>query len=363
MNVTVRKKKGVKKTSLYLDIYNNGKRNYEYLKLYLFNKPKTPLERNHNRETLDLAEKIAAQRQLQFQNNIYGFVNNKNGKLSFLDYYESLMEKRADSPGNYGNWKSALRHLKDFSGDKVLFSDISPEFLERFKSYLLKKAKSKQDKSLSQNTSLSYFNKVRATIKMANKEGLLTNNTLKIVSGIKEKEIEIEFLLEEEINLLKETDCDIPVLKKAFLFCCYSGLRFSDVSKLKWSEIQYSEKENYHFIKYRQKKTDRPESLPIPETALNLCGERSSPDELVFTGLKYSDTNNKKLRLWMQKANINKHLTFHGSRHSYAILLLLKGTDIYTVSKLLGHKSIKTTERYAKVIDIMKIDAIKKLDL
>lgn len=362
MKVTLRKKKGVK-TSLYLDIYNNGKRKSEYLKLYLHNKPKTPIERNHNRETLILAENITAQRQLQLQNDHYGFNKTENGNLSFLSYFEAQMEKRADSQGNYGNWKSTLNYLKSFSKGDILFSQVSPSFLERFKTYLLKEVKNKKGKNLSQNSSLSYFNKVRATINQAYKEGIIQSNPVKAVQGIKERETEIEFLLEEEINVLKETDCDIPVLKTAFLFCCFTGLRFSDVKKLKWSEIQYSKREDYHFIRYRQKKTDRPESLPIPDAALNQCGERSNPDELVFTGLKYSDTNNKKLRLWMQKANINKYITFHGSRHSYAILLLLKGIDIYTVSKLLGHSNIKTTERYAKVIDIMKIDAIKKLDL
>lgn len=362
MKVTLRKKKGVK-TSLYLDIYNNGKRKFEYLKLYLYNKPKTPIEKNHNRETLILAENIAAQRQLQLQNDHYGFNKTENGNLSFLSYFEAQMEKRADSQGNYGNWKSTLNYLKIFSKGDILFSQVSPSFLERFKTYLLKEVKNKKGKNLSQNSSLSYFNKVRATINQAHREGIIQSNPVKAVKGIKEREVEIEFLTEKEIKKLKNTEFEIPVLKNAFLFSCYTGLRFSDVKKLKWGNVHFSPENDQHYIRYRQKKTDRPETLPIPDIALEFCGEKLQADELVFTDLKYSDHNNKKLRLWMQKAGIPKHITFHSSRHTNAILHLTKGTDIYTVSKLLGHKNIKTTERYAKVVDSMKTYAIKKLDL
>lgn len=362
MKVTLRKKKGVK-TSLYLDIYNNGKRKSEYLKLYLHNKPKTPIERNHNRETLILAENIAAQRQLQVQNNQYGFHNPENGKLSFLSYFEAQMEKRADSQGNYGNWKSTLKHLISFSKGDILFSQVNTAFLENFKTYLLKDVKNKKGKKLSQNSSMSYFNKARATINQAYKEGIIQNNPVKTVKGIKEREVKIEFLTEEEIIMLKNKDFDIPVLKNAFLFSCYTGLRFSDVKKLKWGDVSYSSEEDQHSIRYRQKKTESPETLPIPAKAFEFCGERLQAKDLVFTGLKYSDHNNKKMRLWMQKVGIYRHITFHGSRHSNAILHLTKGTDIYTISKLLGHKNLRTTERYTKVVDSMKTNAIKKLDL
>lgn len=361
MKVTLRKKKGIK-TSLYLDIYNNGKRKFEYLKLYLINKPKTPIEKNLNRETLILAENIAAQRQLQLQNDQYGFNKTENGNLSFISYFEAQMEKRADSQGNYGNWKSTLKHLKRFNDGDILFSQLSTSFLENFKTYLLKDVKNKKGGKLSQNSSLSYFNKVRATINQAYTEGIIQNNPVKSVKGIKEREVEIEYLTEIEIIKLKNTEFEIPVLKNAFLFSCYTGLRFSDVKKLKWGNIHFDTEDDRHYIRYRQKKTDRPETLPLPHIALEFCGENLPADELIFTDLKYSDHNNKKLRLWMQKAGIHKHITFHGSRHTFAILNLKEGTNIYTISKLLGHKNLKTTERYAKVEDSMKTNAIKKLD-
>src|SRR5690606_34412809 len=115
------------------------------------------------------------------------------------------------------------------------------------------------------------------------------------------------------------------------------GLRFSDIQKLTWSEIHHST-ENGYYIRFRQKKTEGQETLPISDEAAQLCGTRLSANEPVFFDLTYSDSNNQKLREWMIRSGIEKHITFHSARHTYATLQLTLGTDIYTVSKLLGHK-------------------------
>jgi integrase len=151
------------------------------------------------------------------------------------------------------------------------------------------------------------------------------------------------------------------LLKNAFIFSALSGLRWSDIEKLTWSEVQNSG--NDYYIRFRQKKTKGAETLPISEQAFNLLGKRGKPEEKVFDNLKYSAWNNLKLREWVMKAGITKHITFHCARHTYATLQLNLGTDIYTVSKLLGHRHLKTTEVYAKVMDKKKQEAANRIQL
>src|SRR5690606_3235488 len=151
-------------------------------------------------------------------------------------------------------------------------------------------------------------------------------------------------------------ECEIPILKTAFILSALTGLRWSDINKLVWSEVQHS-KEMGNYLRFTQKKTQGSETLPISQQAYELLGERGKPEERVFTHLKYSAWYNLKLQQSVLKAGISKTITFHCARHTYATLQLTLGTDIYTVSKLLGHKNLKTTQIYTKVIDEKKIQA------
>lgn len=159
---------------------------------------------------------------------------------------------------------------------------------------------------------------------------------------------------------MAKTDCEISILKTAFIFSALTGLRWSDINKLLWSEVQYS-KELGNYLRFRQKKTQGAETLPISEQAISLLGERGEPEERVFKHLKYSAWHNLKLQQWAMKAGIAKTVTFHCARHTYATLQLTLGTDIYTVSKLLGHKHLKTTQIYTKVIDEKKTEAANRI--
>ncbi|MCL3781174.1 site-specific integrase [Prolixibacteraceae bacterium JC049] len=362
MKVTLRQRNKNGRISLYLDIYHSGKRKYEYLKLYLIDKPRSPEERTFNKKTLQLAESITAKRQLEFQSGFYGFEDSEKVNSSFLIYFELLVEKRHESDGNYGNWLSVLKHLKKWDKANVRFSDINHEWLEDLKEYFVHEAKTKQGKNLSKNSCVSYFNKVRAALREALKEGIIKQNPAAQIEGIKEAEIRREFLTLEELKRVKEAYCEIEVLKTAFLFSCLTGLRFSDIEKLTWTEIQHS-KENGYYIRFKQKKTKGQETLPVSDQAIEILGERGESDHKVFKDLTYSDYNNAKIREWMIRADVNKHITFHCARHTYATLQLALGTDIYTVSKLLGHKHLKTTEVYTKIIDEKKKEAANRIKL
>jgi integrase len=141
----------------------------------------------------------------------------------------------------------------------------------------------------------------------------------------------------------------------------YTGLRWSDINGLQWKNIQFSNEKGYS-LNFNQQKTKGVEYLPIPAKAITFISERCQDEDRVFKGLKYSAWHNLKIREWMIKAGINRKITFHSARHTYATLLLTKNVDIYTVSNMLGHRNLKTTQVYAKVIDQKKMDAVKIFD-
>ena len=166
----------------------------------------------------------------------------------------------------------------------------------------------------------------------------------------------------EELKILFDTECEQNVLKRASIFSALTGLRWSDINKLAWSEVQHSNDYGW-YIRFRQKKTKGAETLPISDQARDLLGEIDEPTERVFKGLKYSAWHNLKLQQWVMKAGISKTITFHCARHTYATLQLTLGTDIFTVSKLLGHKDLRTTQVYAKIIDEKKMEAANRIKL
>lgn len=161
---------------------------------------------------------------------------------------------------------------------------------------------------------------------------------------------------------MAQTPCD-PLLKRASLFSALTGLRHCDIQKLKWSEVE--EFNGGYRLNFTQQKTKGVEYMPISEQAYQLCGERKDGEKLVFAGLPDPSWINRPIKKWVAEAGITKHITYHCFRHSYATLQLAGGTDIYTVSKMLGHTNVRTTQIYAKVVDAKKEEATKtiKLDL
>lgn len=356
--------------SLYLDFYPpvfdpklGRETRRKFLKKYLIEKPKTKEEKEQNMLTRASAESIRSGFQIQFINKNFNFVDKLSVKMDFLEYFAEKIKKRNSSKGNADNWFGSLKYLKLYTGGRCKFGDIDEKFCEGFKEFL-KNVKSLKSETvgLSQNSQYSYFNKFRACVKEAFEERLFPVNPILRVKGIPQGESEREYLTFEELKALFETDCEQDVLKRASIFCALTGLRWSDMIKLTWKEVQYSEKDGY-FIRFTQQKTSSNETLPIADQAYEQLGVRGNLEDRVFRGLKYSAYTNVQLARWVMSAGITKKITFHCFRHTYATLQLTMGTDIYTVSKLLGHRHLKTTEVYAKVIDKRKVDASKRIVL
>jgi len=174
---------------------------------------------------------------------------------------------------------------------------------------------------LSENSASSYLNKAKADLNEAFNDRFISDNPAKRVKGIKVNDNSKEYLLIEEVRKLHSTPCELPLLKNAFMFSCLTDLRWSDVQKLLWKEMVYSEAEGRHKIHYTQKKTKAAEYLPISAEAYQLLCQRKDDDTRVFKGLKCSAWNNLHLARWVMDAGINKKITFHCARHTYATLL------------------------------------------
>lgn len=352
MTVTLRKRelKDKGRFALYLDIYMDKKQIQENLKLYLENEKGNSTARQMNKQTLEIAEKIRVERLYQIQNDAFGFKMPEKKYFTYNEYFLELLKERRRTGINQCTWESVYRHLNNYN-KSILFTEITERYLEEFKSYLLSKVKI--------NSASSYFNIVKHTIHEAYRRRLMKENPADRVKCIKQVDTHREYLTINEIKNLIETPCRYEVLKRAFLFSCLTGLRWSDVHNLKWKDIR--DIDGIAHIIFTQRKTKNAEVLPISDNATELLSDRGDENERVFVGLRYSSYFNTALFTWVTNAGIKKHITFHCARHSNAILLLNNGVDIFTVSKMLGHRELKTTSIYAKVLNQTKIDAINKL--
>ena len=178
-----------------------------------------------------------------------------------------------------------------------------------------------------------------------------------------EKAVKREFLTKDELKRFAETDFPNELVKRAFITGCLTGLRHCDIRQLKWGNIGVI-KNGIEYISIIQEKTDEPVDIPLKDNIKRWLPERNgaSNDDLVFNGLLSLGRTNEILPKWAKMAGINKHLTFHISRHTFAVLAIANGINIYTVSKLLGHQSIKVTEIYTDVLDSSLDNAMDKMN-
>jgi integrase len=377
--VTLRQKAiSKKRQTLYLDFYpaitnqeTGEKTRRKFLGFYIFDNPKTPVEKQHNKEVLQLAEQIKLNRENELNKpEIYSELEKEKlrsaqtGKGNFVEYFRKLADKYRGGSyqgGTFDDWLIVHKYLNEFTGGNLPFSELTEEFCNRFRECLLSTKKYKSDILLSQNTACTYFVKFKAAVKLAYKDGKIKTNVGQDVPPIKLVESQRNFLNLEELNALAKTPCIVPVMKQAALFSALTGIRYGDIKKLTWGQIECNSG-NYE-IRFRQRKTKGLLTLPISEQTFSLLGDPQGPDEPVFPGLIISSYYSKYLIKWLTRAGITKNITFHCFRHTYATLQLSGGTDIYTVSKLLGHKNIKTTAIYTKVEDKLKQDAKNRIKL
>ncbi len=331
--------------SLYLDIYYKGKRKYEFLGL-------TIKKNDKNRSKIkEIAEKRRSQKELEIFANAYDLPNFYNGKSDLLKFYEGNCTDTA--------YTSSLNRLKKFAKTSLIngelpFSKVDEKFCENYKEYLIKEG-------LKNNSVWVFIYKLKAVLNKAVKEKIIPFNPARFVKARME-ETEKIYLTVDELKKMYNTEYNDKEIRRAFLFSCFTGLRLSDIKSLTWQQIRENK------VYFKQQKTRGIEYLPLSDSAIQILYKDVSQDRInnlsenVFQILiKRSEDIGSHLRKWAKLAGVQKYISFHTARHTFATLSLTYGIDLYTVSKMLGHKNINTTQVYAKIINEKVNEAVKKL--
>jgi len=387
MKVTLRKRLIDNDTrySLRLDIYppaphpETGKlTRWHNLGMYLHANPKTSEERKENKDTLAVANAVLSKTQLQLHAGHYGFLVD-SAPVDFIKFYEKLLADRKSSPTHYRSWRSTLKYFQEFlqlkPGQPFYFSDLNSKVVDDFRSYLLNR--------FSNNAAAIYFVHLRTALNYAYRHDFIKKRITEQVQTIRQLQTKIVYLTQEELIKLYQTPCEKPILKAAALFSALTGLRFSDVASLKWEDI--GSESSGHCIHFTQKKTRSVNYLPISESAFQILNEakeitenmtsrtKQHKEELsdkLETGLIFPRIQDLQyhrptpfFKNWISAAGIEKKVTFHTMRHTYATLLLKANINIKIVSEMLGHADLKTTMIYAHVINESRRQAANAISL
>lgn len=326
--------------SLHLDYRIGGKRIREFLKLYLV-PAKTPADKIKNSETIRLATEIKNRRIRELETGELNVeMPKKIENVLAVDYLRKKI-KTINVKNSQENNKTMVNHLEAFRKN-ITLAEINREFYHKFVDYLL------NTKKLSINSARLYAILLKARLHNAYIDGMIAKMPDLYGIAPKKETVEIDFLTLEELRALVETDVpegfkNPESIKNPFLFCCFTGLRFSDVKALKWEHIENGT------ITLRMKKTKEIVRVPLSNNAKKFLPERKEKGLVFDIGPLNSLTRG--LKEWAKAAKVKKDLHFHVSRHTFGTLTLEHGADIYTVSKLLGHRNVETTQIYAKVLD------------
>lgn len=356
MGVKLRKIKNSDGTiTLMLDIWHNGKRTREFLSHIKLIKPVTPIDRQQNRERLELAEEIRNKREQHIQADEYEITPKFRKGIDFLKYFETYLKRYNKKDKRV--MEACYEKFKDYvieEGIKELTSKkISPTVVIQFKDYL--------EDNLNGETPANYFKKFKRVLSNGVKEKIFSPEISALLAS-KDKELSIkrnsgikkEILSFEEIQTLAKTPLTNNEVKRAFLFSCLTGLRFCDVKVLKWKNIQRG------VLNITQQKTAVPVSINLNQSAKDILGKARKPDEYVFS-LPSHTACLKALETWCKRAEISKKITWHCARHSFATGIIYYGSDVKSASALLGHNSLAYTDRYVRVVDKLKEKAVENL--
>lgn len=347
--------------SLYLDIYRDGTRTYEFLKLYIDPKARTPIDREANREVLELAEKIRTQKESDLNHQTHGQISPNNKKINLLDFFETYYDKYTKK--DIRMIRGAIDRFKDFLKleypnfqNSIKPDQLTKDIVKEFVEYLESKSKGEGARG--------YFQRFKKIIANAEEKNIIFKNPCKgVICKVDDSALTKDILSMAEIQTLIKTKYtgQNPDTRRAFIFCLYAGLRFCDVIELKYSDVDFSNR----LLKFEQAKTKGKSStswvnIPLNDGLLSLIGEKPAKDELIFK-LPSHTMCLKALDHWVNRAGIDKHITWHCARHSFAVNILNNGANIKTVASLLGHSGLKHTEKYTRAVDSLKEQAINSL--
>lgn len=350
--------------SIYLDIYKSGQRVYEFLKLYIV--PETDAyAKKQNAATMEAANYIKSQRIMDITNDMAGIkYMSSQSRQPFVRWLEQYSARQA-AMGLRKNatWiNSVIKAIKMFRPN-VLLKDVNRDFCVDFMEYMISDYRTYKGKHPAKATVSNYLSCIKSAMNLAVEKQLVRENPMKTlnISHLKGKDSKREYLTIEEVKKLIATPFEpYEDTKKAFLFSCFCGLRISDVRELKWKNVVTEGDETR--IEILQFKTKKPLYLPLNKNALRWMPERGDKTDEDNVFPKFRKRSFDAIADWAMKAGINKHITYHCSRHTFATMELTMGADLFTTSKLLGHYEVRTTQIYAQIINSKKHEAVSLLD-
>ena len=304
------------------------------------------------------------------------FAPSPKNRVQVVDYILKVGERALSESGNrhsiYATMQSLANHIEVYAGAGVTFKDVDKKWILSFIDYLknnalnqnFQRAKDEANRKkvpISQNTQHRLIVNLNYVMNAAVRDGVIRSNPMKELSKrekVAEKKGTREYLSKEEIERLMATPFTHSRynIKEAFLFSCFTGLRYSDLCVIKRADFHRDD------LRIKMVKTHEPLKIYVPDVALRLLP--STEDENTpLLNLPKNDYANQALRRWLEDAKITgKKITFHCGRHSAATLLLSAGLPLAVVGKQLGHLKASTTEIYAKLVDEAQRSAAAKMD-
>lgn len=350
--------------SYYLDIYVDGKRSYEFLKMYHLPEVSAAVK-EQNRATRAAVEAIKSQRIIDITNSKAG-IKTKSAwaKLTLADWMErfyALQERKGIK--KIEKLRSVIKVVNQY-GKNTRMGDIDKKWALGFIDWIQHTYKGRNG-NVTQGTAVSYISMLSIALNAAVRAEWLGENPFMLLSPaerVKKPESKRQFLTIEEMKTLIATDCRSEIVKQAYLLSCYSALRLSDIENLRWKDLVCND--GKYMIAAVQQKTSTPIYTPLSKNAVRWLPERKTDDDntLIFAALPSRMTTNKILRQWVERAGIDKVITYHTSRHTFGTMMMTVGADLYTTCKLMGHADVRTTQIYAKIVDSKKIEAVGMVD-
>jgi len=352
-NVQLRRKENSNGTvSLYLDIYSRGKRRYEFLSLKLIKPARTALDRVNNQQNLQLAEQIRNNKANELAANDYQIQPKFKSKVVFLEYFDNFVNKytKKDKRILVASYHKLIEFMRDQDKISLSINQVDGLFVSDFKEYL--------ESHLNGESPANYFKKFKMVLKKALTEKLIHQNPASdIIISSRNDSINKEILSSEEIELLYQVPCTNDQVKKSFIFCCFTGLRYCDIKSLTWGNIDFINNR----LSIVQQKTGVPLDIKLHESALQLLPKTKGIGGVQVFNLPSHNACIKGLKVWVKRAGINKKITWHCARHSLATNIIFYGGDLINSSSVLGHTTVKYTERYTRKVASLRDKAIDNL--
>ena len=326
---------------------------HEFIGVYAYQSPKNRDEIKFNKAMQQKAELIRCRRFEEVLDDRLGLLNDRKMKGDFLAYYRKVLKTKNIK------WQYVYAHFEKFVNGKCRFNEVDVELCKKFHDYLLTAKSLSNGLPLARNSVAGYWSTFRGFLNIAYRDRLIKENVNDYLDRIDTVPTRRESLTIEEIRTLYSTPCEIPVLKRAAIFSCLTGLRRSDIMALTWENVN-DYIDGGHYLDFISVKTKEDNLVPISDEAYMLLGKKRKGK--IFEGLKREMTYGP-MKKWIEDAGIEKHITFHCFRHTYASLQIQMGTDAFTVQKLLAHKTIGTTEIYTRHADPKRREAAEKIRL